>query len=98
MSQDQKLLFVGGKKGKKAVMGCMKFNSKMRKIAFQKLAFGDYREVTHMNRLPNQNVFLLGLYNAIIAIEFRDNVFVILEKFDDLDMGGFITAVSFAQD
>jgi hypothetical protein len=97
-SQDQKLLFVAGQKGKYAVVGCTKFNSKMRKIAFMKLAFGDYRSVTFMNRLPGSNTLLLGCYNAIVALDFNSTEFIILEKFENLEMGGYITGISFAKD
>lgn len=91
-------MYVAGQKGKYAVVGCTKFNSKMRKIAFMKLAFGDYRTVTFLFRLPSSNVLLLGCYNAIVALEFNGTEFVILEKFENLDIGGQVTGIAFAKD
>ena len=88
MSHDQKLVFVAGAKGKYASVGCMKFNSNMRKITFMKMAFGDYKEVTHLHRLQGRDVFMLGLYDAIVILEYANDVLTILEKFENLEMGG----------
>ena len=75
---------MGGVHGTLGVIGAIDFNSRLKSRNFSKLTLGDYRCLSRIKRIEGSDILLAGCFGSILIIQFKDNVFNIINQYSNL--------------